>query len=161
MFLAGVGVQVEEEGAEGVGVGQGVARDLEQGDVLGEGEGRDEFRALEFGGGEAAAHVGGHEGVLVQRLVVRVRARPHVHVAAVGDADVAAEAAKERGLADRGVVGHGPAQGPALHVGRAVDAEVLQERGTEVDRLDEGLAALAPDAAAGVPSLNRASDRSV
>ncbi len=135
--LVGVGRQVEQQGAEGVGVGHGVTGHLEQRNALGEAERRHQPGVAQLCGPEPAAHVGGHQGVLGQRAVARFGAGAHVDVAAVGHAHMSAERAEEPGLAHGRVGGDGLPQGPALHVGGAVDAEVLQQRGAQVDRLHQ------------------------
>ena len=101
--LARVRGQVEKLRLERLGeAAHAGRRDAHYGAALGEPERFVPLHVGELAGRERAAHVGRHQGVLVERRVVLDRAA-HVDVAPVGDVDVAPEHAVDRGFADTGV----------------------------------------------------------
>jgi len=65
LFLRGIGLQVEEEGAKVVRIVVAAGLDLHGAAPFGEGEGLGQAYTLQFLDAKTAAHVGGHEGVFV------------------------------------------------------------------------------------------------
>ena len=63
--------------------------------------------------------------------------------------------AEDGRLAHRVVVGHGLLERNALHVGRALDIEELQQRGGQVDHLHQPIDALRPPTDARIPDEER------